>query len=312
MHLRFDGLIPAVVLPMTRGGDPDLAAFRRYLRWIREQGILGIAVNVDTGESPHLTHSEKVRLVAAAREELLSDQALVAGLSGPFTAQAVEQARDYQQAGADALLVFPIPAYLSEPLNPAIPVTYHQRIADVGIPLILFQLHAAGGGVNFAADTLRQLATIPGVVAIKDASFDARQFARTLATIRELNNGVAVLTGNDNFILESLIMGADGALLGFGSIMTREQVDLVRLVRSQKYSEAKSLGARIQHLADVIFAPPNSDYRARLKEALVALGILDQATVREPLLPLGKAEQLHVRNALVDAGLLSPSGRSAA
>ena len=44
--------------------------------------------------------------------------------------QAVAQARDYAEAGASALLVFPIPAYLSPPLDPAIPVEYHRAIAD--------------------------------------------------------------------------------------------------------------------------------------------------------------------------------------
>ena len=42
----------------------------------------------------------------------MTDLPIVAGLAGPSTEAAVRQATDFKAAGADALLVFPIPAYL--------------------------------------------------------------------------------------------------------------------------------------------------------------------------------------------------------
>jgi 4-hydroxy-tetrahydrodipicolinate synthase len=308
MSARLDGLIAATVLPMNAQGDPDEAGLRRYMRWIAEQGVAGVAVNVDTGEGPHLTQSEKVRILEVVREELPKSITLVAGLSGPFTRQAVAQARDYKAIGVDALLVFPIPAYLSTPLDPQIPVRYHAAIAQVGLPLILFQLQPALGGVNFDQPTLRQLCGIDGVAAIKEASFDARRYMDTVATVRSLPRPIAMLTGNDNFIYESFLLGADGALIGFGAIMTREQVDLIELAKSHKYEEAGALGRRVQALADVVFAPPVANYRARLKEGLVMLGVLEHAYVREPLPPVSEAERGRLRIALVEAGLLAPPG----
>lgn len=303
MPLNFEGLISATVLPMKPDATPDEAALRRYIRWVAEQGVAGVAINADTGESAHLTHAEKVRNLEIVREELPGDVMMVAGLGGPFTEQAVQQARDYKAAGADALLVFPIPAYLSSPLDPAIPVRYHQAIASVGVPMILFQLQPALGGVNFDQTTLAQLAAIDEVAAIKEASFDARRYMDTVATIRGLPRQIAFLTGNDNFIYESFLMGADGALIGFGAIMVREQVELIRLAREKRYDEAAPLAARVQRLADTIFAPPVANYRARLKEALVMLGVLENATVREPLLPIPDAEKRELAAVLEEVGL---------
>lgn len=303
MPLNFEGLISATVLPMKPDATPDEAALRRYIRWVAEQGVAGVAINADTGESAHLTHAEKVHNLEIVREELPGDVMMVAGLGGPFTEQAVQQARDYKAAGADALLVFPIPAYLSSPLDPAIPVRYHQAIASVGVPMILFQLQPALGGVNFDQATLAQLAAIDEVAAIKEASFDARRYMDTVATIRSLPRQIAFLTGNDNFIYESFLMGADGALIGFGAIMTREQVELIRLAREKRYEEAAPLAARVQRLADTIFAPPVANYRARLKEALVMLGVLENATVREPLLPIPDAEKRELAAVLEEVGL---------
>lgn len=303
MSLNFEGLISATVLPMKPDATPDEPALRRYIRWVAEQDVAGVAINADTGESAHLTHAEKVRILEVVREELPAKVMMVAGLAGPFTEQANQQARDYKAAGADALLVFPIPAYLSSPLDPAIPVRYHQAIARAGVPMILFQLQPALGGVNFDQATLAQLAAIDEVVAIKEASFDARRYMDTVATIRSLPRPIAFLTGNDNFIYESFLMGADGALIGFGAVMTREQVELIRLARGKRYEEAAPLAARVQRLADAIFAPPVANYRARLKEALVMLGVLENATVREPLLPISDAERRELAAVLDEVGL---------
>ena len=157
----------------------------------------------------------------------MTDLPIVAGLAGPSTEAAVSQARDFRAAGADALLVFPIPAYLSQPLDPRVPVAYHEAIADVGLPLILFQLQPALAGVNYETDTLQAMAAVEGVVAIKEASFDARRFVDTARLLEQLPRKITLLTGNDNFILESFLLGATGALIGFGAVMTREQVDMI-------------------------------------------------------------------------------------
>jgi len=302
MTLDLDGLIPATVLPMHSDGSIDEAGLRRYISWIAAQGPVALAINVDTGEGPHLTHDEKISVLQVVRE--VTDLPIVAGLAGPSTDAAVRQARDFKAAGANALLVFPIPAYLSEPLDPRVPVQYHEAIAGVGLPLILFQLQPALAGLNYATETLRAMASVEGVVAIKEASFDARRFVEVKQLLDELPRKITLLTGNDNFIFESFVLGATGALIGFGAVMTREQVDMIDAWNDGRMDEAKTLGRRVQRLADVAFARPVGDYRIRLKECLRILGVLEAAHVRRPLLPISDAERAHLADVLTEVGLL--------
>ena len=247
-----------------------------------------------------------MRVIEIVADELNGEIPIVAGLGGPFTRQAVEQARDFKAAGAEAFLVFPISAYLSAPLNPEVPIRYHQAIAEVGLPLILFQLQPALGGVNYDPETLRALASIDGVVGIKEASFDARRFLDLVRVLEDLPRPITLLTGNDNFIFESFVLGAQGALIGFGAIMTREQVQMIDAWRAGRIDEAKELGRRVQRLADVVFAPPVGDYRARMKEALAMLGVIDTAYVREPLLPISDEQRDLLRHTLAEVGLAAP------
>jgi dihydrodipicolinate synthase/N-acetylneuraminate lyase len=302
MTLNLNGLIPATVLPMHADGSIDEDSLRSYIGWIVGQGPVALAINVDTGEGPHLTHDEKIRVLRIVRD--VTELPIVAGLAGPSTDAAVRQAKDFREAGADALLVFPIPAYLSEPLDVRVPVAYHEAIASVGLPLVLFQLQPALGGVNLEPDTLRAMAGVDGVLAIKEASFDARRFIDTVNVLADLERPITMLTGNDNFILESFILGATGALIGFGAVMTREQVDMIGAWNEGRIDDARALGKRVQRLADVVFARPVGDYRVRLKECLRILGVIDAAHVRRPLMPLGDDERAHLADVLAEVGLL--------
>ena len=300
------GIIPAIVTPMTSNAELDLPALRRYAHWLADQGPVALAVNVDTGEGPHLTADEKRQTLETVAEAVSGKCLVVGGVAGPSTAQGVINARAAQAAGADALLIFPISAFLGQPLNPEVPYRYHAAIAEaVDLPMILFQLQPALGGVLFTTEILHRLITIPSVTAIKEASFDAMRFLQVKAALDSASRKITFLSGNDNFICESLILGAEGALLGFSTIGTREQVSMLAAVQRGDIAEARELGQRLQPLADVIFAPPVTDYRARTKEALKMLGILENTTVRAPLLPIAEAEHGTIRHALQSAGLLS-------
>ena len=302
MTLNLDGLIPATVLPMHADGSIDEPGLRSYVGWIAGQGPVALAINVDTGEGPHLTHDEKIRVIEIVRD--VTDLPIVAGLAGPSTDAAVRQARDFKAAGADALLCFPIPAYLSEPLDPRVPVEYHKAIGEVGLPMILFQLQPALAGLNYEPDTLRAMAAVDGVVAIKEASFDARRFVDVARLLEGLPRPITLLTGNDNFILESFMLGATGALIGFGAVMTREQVDMIDAWKDGRTEEALALGRRVQRLADVVFARPVGDYRVRLKECLTILGVLERADVRRPLQPISDTERAFLAEVLAEVGLV--------
>ncbi len=112
-----------------------------------------------------------------------------------------------------------------------------------------------------------------------------------------------MLNGNDNFLLEAYLLGAEGALLGFGTLAAAEQVEMRQVLLDGDLEKAGDLGRRLQALCDVIFAAPVRDYRARLKHALAELGVIAEAHVRPPLLPLGEPERARVEQALEQAGL---------
>jgi 4-hydroxy-tetrahydrodipicolinate synthase len=308
MKIDFKGLFPATVLPMTEAAEIDEPALRHYMRHLAHATIHGVAINVDTGEAPHLTHEERVRIIEIVVDEIGDRLPVIAGLPAQFTDQAVAFGRDYKAAGASALLVFPISAFQGAPLDPELVVRYHAAVGDgTGLPLVLFNLLPSLGGVLLSSEIVERLCGLAPVVAIKDASFDARTFVEVVAAVRQQRRPIAILTGDDPFIYESFVLGADGALLGFGAVPARQLAEMVDLAVAGRLKEAKEIIDRLTPLERAMFAAPVRDYRARAKEALVMQGIIPRATVREPLLPISQADRQAIRKAMIAAGELAHS-----
>jgi 4-hydroxy-tetrahydrodipicolinate synthase len=146
------------------------------------------------------------------------------------------------------------------------------------------------------------------VVAIKEASFDRSRFDETAHLVAAAPRPIALLTGNDHFILDSFLAGADGALIGMGTVAVAEQVDMIARAKAGDLPGARRIDrAVVGPLAEALFASPVRNYRARMKEALRLLGVLPNAVVRPPLLPLDEGERRAVAEALTGQHLAAPA-----
>lgn len=303
-----EGIIPAVIVPMRSDFSIDFTAFETYLEWVVSQGAVGLAVNVDTGEGPYLTPEERVKVIQIARRVANGRCFIVAGVGGPGTIAAIDNAKAARDAGADALLVFPTPAFLNDPLDGNIPFEYHRSIGQAsGLPLIVFQLGPIFGGLNYPADALAQLLQLPDVIGLKDASFDAQRFVTTRDIVQQANHPITLLTGNDNFLLESFLLGARGGLLGYAAVGVGLLVEMLKAVSEHQFERAANMRARVQTFCDYIYGKPIGDYRGRCKVALVHMGLLSPEVtyVRPPYLSLWDTENKAARQAVEVAGLLS-------
>jgi 4-hydroxy-tetrahydrodipicolinate synthase len=304
--LQLRGIIPATVTPFMPDGSLDEQGLRRYLTWLEEQDVHGVTVHADTGEANTLTPEERVKITGIAAEVLGGKIPVVACLFAQSTAEAVELGQRHREAGADALMIFPPMAFYGTPLPPEIPEAYYGTIADeVGLPLVAFQLLSALGGVEYTPEALRRILLIDSVIAIKEATFDALKFRSTMKLVRSLPREIFFLSGNDNFIYESLVLGADGCLIGFGTLACREQVRMYEAVQIRDFAQAERIAEQLRQLNEAVFASPVRNYRARTKEVLATQGVIEHAGVRPPLPPLAPEEVEAVRNGLSAAGLVT-------
>lgn len=301
-----EGIVSAPVLPMKPDFSIDWDSLRSYLAWIAAQRPTAIAMNMDASEGPSLARDEMLEVVRVSRQVIGGACPLVSGLIVGSTADAVAFGRELKAAGAQGLAVFPpFPTFLGNPVPSRMIYEYHKAIADgVDLPLVAFQFPRAWGP-DFPPETLRELVKIPQVIGLKEASFDTTKTLETIDAARALPRKIGIMTGSDTFILEAMIFGCDGALIGFAGTATDQLIHMHRAVVAKDFDTAFEIWGRLGPLARYCWRAPIRDYRPRMKEVLVMQGMIRHAAVRPPQLPVDDAERAELRRLAENAGLIA-------
>jgi 4-hydroxy-tetrahydrodipicolinate synthase len=305
MPLRFEGVMPANVLPFRADLAIDEPAYRGHLRWLASvRGVTGLVVNGHAAEVSSLDRAERRHALAIALAEVAGRVPVVAGVYADGTAEAVRLARDARAEGAAGLLLFPPTLFMwGAQVKPDMAVRHVSEVAaGADLPIIVFEYPPASG-IGYAPETLARLCEIPHVAGVKDWSNDIVAFERNLRAIRGTGRPVAVLSSFTMSLMATFLLGADGAISGMGSVAADLQADLFEACRKGDLGEAHRINDRLDPLVRVFYAPPFVDMHNRMKEALVLLGRIPAAHVRPPLTPVPPAERAAIRAALAAAGL---------
>jgi 4-hydroxy-tetrahydrodipicolinate synthase len=303
--LRFQGCMPANILPFTADLAVDEPAYRNHLRWLADApGVTGIVANGHAAEVASLAREERKETLAIALDEVAGKVPVVAGVYCDGTREAVELARDARAAGAAGLLVFPPTLFVwGAQAKPDMVLRHFQTLADaVDLPLIVFEYPPASG-IGYSPETLAELCKIPAVAGVKDWSNEIVAYEKNLRALRGSGRPVAMLSSFTMSLMATFLLGADGCISGMGSVTADLQAALFAAVQAGRLDEARRLNDRMAPLVNVFYAPPFVDMHNRMKEALVILGRIPAAHVRPPLTPVSDDERHRIRLALRASGL---------
>ena len=303
--LRFQGCMPANLLPFTVDLEIDEPAYRSHLRWLADApGVTGIVANGHAAEVSSLTREERRHALAIALDEVAGKVPVVAGVYSDGTREAIELARDARAAGAAGLLVFPPTLFMwGAQLKPDMVLRHFSELADgVDLPLIVFEYPPASG-IGYSPETLAALCKIPTVAAVKDWSNDIVAYEKNLRALRSSGRPVAMLSSFTVSLMASFALGADGCISGMGSEAADLQASLYAAVKAGGLEEARAINERLIPLVNVFYAPPFVDMHNRMKEALALLGRISAAHVRPPLTPVSDDERHRIRLALRETRL---------
>lgn len=297
------GVIAAPVTPFNTDESVDWRALDSYMAEIAAGGPAGIAMNMAASEGGSLTIDEQLEVIRRTRKAAAGACPVISGVVAASTTKAIELGKRLVEVGADALVVFPpLPTFIAQPLPIEVVVDFHRAIADgTGVPIVAFQTPY----VDYPVGTIKGLATIKNLVALKDAAFDIERTAQIVEEAEGTN--IAILTGNDTFILEAMLLGCSGALIGFAGTATAKLVEMQRLAAAGKATEAYAIWNRIGPWARVTWRAPLRDYRVRMKYALVRQGLIPNATARLPQPSITDADRADIDRCFERYGLDDPT-----
>ena len=315
-------LIPAVPVPFDADGRMHRAAQDAYVRYMAEQPVAGVAVWAHTGRGLVLGPDQRREVLRCWRAGFPRDRCIVAGAganvqreSDPqaYVDAALRAAQEAVELGADALLLHPPTLFRGYPDKDEQIVRYHERLASLNAPLILFYLYEAAGGILYTPAVLAQLLALPQVIGIKMATLDSvMTFQDVSRQIEKEHPEKILITGEDRFLGYSLMHGARAALIGMGAACCRLQADLIRAFFSHRARKFLELSRKVDLLAEHTFIAPMEGYIRRMLWVLVHLGVIPVEAAHDPWGPeLPETEFIALRTLLHEIGKVGEGGRGA-
>lgn len=250
-RLNLRGAMTALVTPFAEDGGLDVAALEALTRWQVERGIHGLVPCGTTGEGATLTDDEHRRVIETVVRTAAGRVPVLAGCGSNDTRRTVVAARRAAEAGADALLV--VSPYYNKPNRSGMIRHYEEVAGATGLPLVVYNVPGRTGQ-DLGAELILELAKIPGIVAVKEASANLDQVATILAGRPQ---GFSVLSGDDPLVLPTIALGADGVISVVSNEAPREMARLVRAALEGDLAEARALHYRLLPLMRANFLESN-------------------------------------------------------
>ncbi len=289
----FGTVCVAMVTPFDRDGALDVEAGRRVAAHLVDNGLDALVLAGTTGESPTTTVDEKLSLLKAVKEEVGDRCRLIAGAGTNDTAASIDLARASAEAGADALLV--VTPYYSKPSQEGLYQHFKAVAGATDLPIMLYDIPPRSS-IPIEAETIRRLAELPTIRAVKDAKGN---MAESAPLMRE--TGLAWYSGDDPLNVPWLSIGASGFVSVVGHAAPQALRELYTSFEEGDLARAREINATV--LSPLIAAQGRLGGVSMAKAALRLQGI----EVGDPRLPVVAPDEQEIealRRDMEKAGVL--------
>ena len=292
---RLTGCGTALVTPFNADRSLDEGALRALVDWQIDEGIHFLVPCGSTGEAATMSLDEHRRTVEIVVEQTRGRVPVVGGAGSNDTQKAIALSELVRDAGVTHLL-HTSPMYNKPPQRGI--VAHFRAIADaVQLPIVVYNVPGRTGS-NIEAKTTLEMAQIPGIVAVKEASGQLSQIADILAGRPA---GFSVLSGDDELTVPIMALGGDGIVSVISNAVPRLMAQLCERMRAADLDGAREIHFRLLPWMRAAFIESNP---VPAKAALALMGRAKNV-LRLPLVPMSDVYAGTLRNALTAAGALS-------
>lgn len=290
--LPFTGSGVAIITPFD-GNKTDYDALGELIEWHIASGTDAIIVCGTTGEASTMPDEEHLAAIEYTVKKAAGRITVIAGTGSNDTAHAVELSKKAEELGADALLQ--VTPYYNKATQKGL-IAHFSAVANaVKIPIILYNIPSRTG-VSIAIDTLKELAKLDNIVAVKEASGNISYTAKLAAEVPELY----IYSGNDDMILPVLSLGGKGVISVLANVMPKETHDMCAAYFNGDAATATKMQLEYLELINNLFIEVNP---IPVKTALNLMG-KKVGNLRLPLTPMDEGNLEKLKASMHKAGLI--------
>ncbi|MFT6675631.1 MAG: 4-hydroxy-tetrahydrodipicolinate synthase [Sulfitobacter sp.] len=286
--------MPALVTPF-RNGELDLETLKKLVEWQIGEGSTGLVPVGTTGESPTLTHREHEIVVEEVVKAAAGRVPVIAGAGSNNTTESIRLARHAETVGADAVLV--VTPYYNKPTQRGL-IAHFTAVHDCcNLPIIIYNIPGRSV-VDMSPETMGELAKLPRIVGVKDATGDLARVCD-----QRLTCGVDFiqLSGEDATAHGFNAQGGTGCISVTANVAPALLSQMQAACLAGDYATALTLQDRLMPLHKAIFSEPGL---VGVKYAMSRLDLCSDE-VRLPLTALSDETKALVDHGMRFAGLIN-------
>lgn len=311
----FGHVMTAMVTPFDADGKVAYEKAAELAKLLLSEGSDSLLVAGTTGESPTLTHDEKLELFRCVKKAAGS-ATVFAGTGSNDTSATVALTREAESCGVDGILV--VNPYYNKPPQEGLYRHFRAVAEATRLPVIVYNIPGRTA-VNLEVATLKRLAELPNVVAVKEASGNLDQVSETARAVGAANGALArtltaagpreaapergfdIYSGDDSLTLPMLSVGAVGVISVVSHVAGKEIKQMISSFLSGDVARAAQLHARLFPLFKGLFMTTNP---IPVKAALKLKGF-DPGGLRLPLVSATPEQVDKIRALMQEVGILS-------
>lgn len=279
---KLSGVGVAMITPFTPEGQVDYQALGNMVNYVIEGGVDYIVALGTTAETPTLYNSERAVIAMYTAHKINGRVPLVMGCGGNSTSEVLDQLREFDLRGADAILS--VTPYYNKPSQEGLYQHFKTVAEHSPLPVILYNIPGRSG-VNMTAETTLRLAReIPNIIGIKEASGNLEQMQQIIDNRPE---GFLVLSGDDGIAIDLMERGGNGVISVAANVFPKLFMECINLAKAGNYAAAREAWRRadMDDAVAALFAEGNP------VGAKCALAVMNKIgpTMRLPLVPGSEA-----------------------
>ena len=271
---KLAGVGAAMITPFTPDGRVDYEALARMVDYVIEGGVDYIVALGTTAETPTLYMPERAVIAMFITNQIAGRVPLVMGCGGNSTSEVLDQLREFDLRGADAILS--VTPYYNKPSQEGLFQHFRTVSEHSPLPVILYNIPGRTG-VNMTAETtLRCARELKNVIGVKEASGNIEQMQQILDNRPE---GFLVLSGDDGITIELMRRGGDGVISVAANAFPERFMSCINHAKRGDFEAAEREYEALDDAVKALFAEGNP---VGVKCALSVMGRIGD-TVRLPL-----------------------------
>lgn len=288
----FKGTCTAMITPFN-GNGVDYENLERQIEYQLAGKIKTLLILGTTGESPTVTHEEYEKIISFTVKQVRKRATVIVGSGSNCTKTAIEKSLIVQNLGADGLLV--VTPYYNKCTQQGLIKYYKDITSEVNLPVIAYNVPSRTG-VNILPETMGEIAKIPNIAGIKEASGNLKQIKETL---KYIDGSADLYSGDDSLTLDILQMGGKGSISVCSNPLPKQVEDIYTEFENGNLKGAKLKQAALEDVMKKLFIEVNP---IPVKYAMYLLG-LDSGILRPPMTELEDEHKNILKKAFCDYGV---------